>query len=174
MPDLDFQILSVEPLRDPATPALAFRLQVTNSKVQEPIYSIVLRCQIQIETARRRYSSQEQKRLHDLFGEPEQWAETLRSMLWANVTANIPSFTGSIIHPVPVLCAVDLTDRTAKYFNALEGGEVPIIFLFSGRVFYDSRMAGGVQVAPVPWSKEARFRFPVAIWSQAANLLEVS
>ncbi|HSU60665.1 MAG TPA: DUF6084 family protein [Bryobacteraceae bacterium] len=172
MPDLDFQIVSVESLRDPGTPGLAFHLCVTNRVEKEPIHSILLRCQIQIETPRRRYSAREQQRLWDLFGEPERWGQTLRSMLWANVSVNIPSFTGSVAHPVPIPCAFDLTDRTAKYFRALEGGDVPITFLFSGTVFYDSGTAG-LQVAPVPWSKEARFRLPVEVW-KAMESVEVS
>ncbi len=172
MPDLGFEIVDVQPMRDPEAPALSFHLRVTNRVSEEPIHAILLRCQIQIETPRRRYTSQEQEALRDLFGEPEQWAQTLRSMLWANIAVNVPSFTGSIIYPVPIPCAFDLAVGSTKYFHALEGGEVPITFLFSGNVFYDAG-AVGLQMAPVPWSKEARFRLPVQVWHEVTDLLEV-
>jgi hypothetical protein len=45
----------------------------------------------------------------------------------------------------------------------LAGGEVPICLQFSGTVFYDNG-EGGLQVAPISWDKEARFRMPVKVW----------
>jgi len=169
MPDLDFQIVNVEPVRDLATPALAFHLRLTNRAEQQPVHAILLRCQIQIEAPRRRYKPQEQEQLRDLFGEPERWAQTLRTMLWANTTVNVPSFTGSIVYPISVPCTFDLTVASAKYFHALEDGEVPLTFLFSGTVFYDSGQAA-FQAAPVPWNKEARFRLPVRVWKEMMDL----
>ena len=169
MPDFDFQIVKAEPVRDQATPALAFHLRVTNHAEQQPVHAILLRCQIQLEAPRRRYNPQEQESLRDLFGEPERWAQTLRSTLWANVSLNIPSFTGTVICPVCVPCTFDLMIGSAKYFHALEGGEVPVTFLFSGTVFYDSGQAG-FQVAPVPWNQEARFRLPIRVWKEMIDL----
>jgi hypothetical protein len=169
MPDLDFQIVNVEPARDLATPALAFHLRLTNRAEQQPVHAILLRCQIQIEAPRRRYKPQEQEQLRDLFGEPERWAQTLRTMLWANTTVNVPSFTGSIVYPISVPCTFDLTVANAKYFHALEDGDVPLTFLFSGTVFYDSGQTG-FQAAPVPWNKEARFRLPVRVWKEMMDL----
>ena len=43
MPDLDFQIVNVEPVRDLATPALAFHLRLTNRAEQQPVHAILLR-----------------------------------------------------------------------------------------------------------------------------------
>jgi hypothetical protein len=169
MPDLDFQIVDVEPVRDLATPALAFHLRVTNQVAEQTVHAILLRCQIQIEAPRRRYKPQEQEQLRDLFGEPERWAQTLRTMLWANIIVNVPSFTGSIVYPVTVPCTFDLTVASAKYFHALEDGEVPLTFLFSGTVFYDSGQAG-FQAAPVPWNKETRFLLPMPVWKETMDL----
>ena len=64
--------------------------RVTNANAGEPIYSVALRCQIQIEVTRRRYSEEDQERLLDLFGEPERWGQTLRNMLWTNAAATVP------------------------------------------------------------------------------------
>lgn len=169
MPDLGFEIVKVEPVRDLATPALAFHLRITNSMDQQPVHAILLRCQIQIEAPRRRYNSQEQEKLRDLFGEPERWGQTLRPMLWANTSVNIPSFAGSIVYPVSVPCTFDFTVASAKYFHAIDDGDVPVTFLLSGTVFYDSGQAG-FQVVPIPWNKEARFRLPVRVWKQTMDL----
>lgn len=169
MPDLDFEIVNVESLRDVANPALSFHVKVTNRASQQPVHAVLLRCQIQIEAPRRRYSSEEQEELRDLFGEPEQWAQTLRPMLWANVTVNIPSFAESTIYPVSVPCTFDLTVASSKYFHGVKSGTVPITFLFSGTVFYDAGQAG-LQVAPVPWNKEARYRFPVRVWKEMMDI----
>ncbi len=169
MPDLDFQIAGVEPVRDVATPGLAFQLRVTNREERQAVHAILLRCQIQIEAPRRRYNPKEQEELRDLFGEPARWGQTLRSMLWANISVNVPAFTGSITYPVCVPCTFDLTVASAKYFHALAGGEVPVTFLFSGSVLYDSGQTG-FQVAPVPWNKEARFRLPVQVWKEMMDI----
>lgn len=50
-----------------------------------------------------------------------------------------------------------------KYFDGLEGGEVTLCFLFSGTIFYKAG-DGRLQVAQVPWDKEANFRLPVQVW----------
>lgn len=172
LPDIDFEVAGVESVPDPANPAVSFRVQITNRTSQQAIHGILLRCQVQIEAARRRYTSQEQDGLRDLFGEPKRWSQTLRPVLWANVTHNVPSFTGSIVNSFLLSCAPDFTAASSKYFQALETGDVPLTFLFRGSVFYDSGQMG-VQVVPLPWSKEARFRFPVQVWHRAMNLVEV-
>src|ERR1700732_5257267 len=77
-----------------AAPALAFKLRVANTDEAETIHTVVLRCQIQIEVTRRRYTALDQERLRDLFGEPERWGQTLRNLLWTNTSAVIPQFTG--------------------------------------------------------------------------------
>jgi hypothetical protein len=163
MPDLDFRVESAAAVPFAAAPLLAFRIAVTNAKAGEAIFSVALRSQIQIEVTRRRYSEQDQERLLDLFGDPERWGQTLRSMLWTNVNATVSSFTGSTTVEVQVPCTFDFNVAATKYFHGVEKGEFPLCFLFSGTVFYDG--GGGVaQVAPISWSKEARFRLPVETW----------
>jgi len=169
MPELDFEIVSADPVRDLAVPALAFQLRIQNRAAEEQVHAILLRCQIQIEAPRRRYSLREQNELRDLFGEPERWSQTLRPMLWANVCMNIPSFGESVDSSVHVPCTFDLMVASTKYFHALAGGEVPLTFLFSGTVFYRAGQAG-FQVSPVPWTKEARFRLPVQTWQAMMDL----
>lgn len=169
MPDLSFEILSASPARDMLTPALAFGLRIANPFPEQAIQAVLLRCQIQIEVARRRYSTTEQENLWDLFDNPNRWSDTLRPMTWAITSVNIPAFTGSVVNTVTVPCTFDLTIATAKYFHGIEGGEVPLTFLFSGTVFFHPD-AGPLQVAPISWNKEARFRLPVETWKELMNL----
>lgn len=169
MPDLSFEILSASPARDMITPALVFELCVTNRIPQQAIHAILLRCQIQIEVARRRYSSVEQDHLRELFDDPSRWGDTLRPMTWLNISLNVPVFSGSTVCPIMVPCAFDFTVATAKYFHGIDDGEVPLTFLFSGSVFYDAGQ-GALQVAPIPWNKEARFRMPVQVWKDLMDL----
>jgi hypothetical protein len=169
MPDLSFDIVSAEPARDLITPAINFDLRVANRFPEQSIHAVLLRCQIQIETAKRRYSSEEQKQLRDLFDEPSRWGDTLRPMTWANLSVNIPAFTDSTGFPLTVPCSFDFSVATAKYFLGIEGGDVPLTFLFSGTVFHDAG-TGTLQVAPISWNKEARFRLPVTTWKALMDL----
>lgn len=169
MPDLSFEVVAANPVRDMITPALAFDLRVTNLFPEQAIHAVLLRCQIQIEVARRRYSSAEQNQLRDLFDEPSRWADTLRPMTWLNTSVNIPAFSGSTVYPLPVPCTFDFNVATAKYFHGIADGEIPLTFLFSGSVFYDAGQ-GALQVAPISWNKEARFRLPVQVWKSLMDL----
>ena len=44
---------------------------------------------------RRGYAPKEQARLLDLFGNPERWGQTLRSLLWMHTSIVVPHFEGS-------------------------------------------------------------------------------
>ena len=141
---------------------MAFELRLTNADRAETIHTVVLRCQIQIEVTRRRYTGGDQERLRDLFGEPERWGQTLRGMLWTHATAVVPPFRESTSVQLQVPCTFDFNVAATKYFDGLTDGEIPVCLMFSGTVFYDG--AGAVQVAPISWDKETRFRLPLNIW----------
>ncbi len=162
MPDLNFRIEGVEAARFSASPLLNFRLCVESD---EAVQAATLQCQIRIEPARRRYQPAEQRHLRDLFGEPERWGQTLRSMLWTHSIVVLPPFAERTVADLPAVCTFDFNVATAKYFHALEGGEVPLSFLFSGTIFH-AGPDGALQVAPVPWSKEAAFALPVRAWKE--------
>lgn len=162
MPDLRFEVESINIARAADAPALLFHLRIDADAAVE---TILLRCQIRIDAPRRRYSPEEQKRLRDLFGEPEQWSQTLRPMLWSNASATVPAFTRSIVCPLSIPCGFNAGEAYCKYFNALEGGEVPLTLLFSGSVFY--RLENGApQVVPIPWDKEAEANLAVQKWRE--------
>jgi hypothetical protein len=161
-PDLDFVVESVAPVSPSMVPMLRFTLRVTN-KGGGAVDAVNLQTQIQIEAARRTYIPREGEALLDLFGIPARYGRTLKTMLWTHVDTAIPGFTGSTVCSVDVPCTHDVTVTAGKYFFALEGGEVPLTFQFSGTVFYRDE-DGDLQVAPISWSKEAGCRLPVALW----------
>ncbi|HEX4000310.1 MAG TPA: DUF6084 family protein [Pirellulales bacterium] len=169
MPELNFQVEAVEADRHSISPLLIFKLRITNADPEEQIQSIALRCQLQIESTRRRYSPEEQAHLKDLFGEPDRWNQTLRGMLWTHASAQVPPFLGSVVADLPVPCTFDFNVAATKYFHGLADGEVPLILLFSGSVFY--RDGGGeLQVCQIPWDKETRHRLPVAVWQRMMDI----
>ena len=169
MPELVFQVRGAEAVGWAASPAIALNLEISSTPPEQAIQTVVLNCQIQIEAARRSYATAEQSRLRDLFAEPERWEQTLRSLLWTNLTATVPGFSGSIETKLPIPCTLDLNVAVAKYFHAIDGGSVPITLLFSGTVFY--RNSGNqLQAAPIPWSSEARFALPVHLWRECIDL----
>ena len=115
MPDLRFAIQSAEAVPFAVLPTITFKLEVTNGDPTERVHSGMLRAQIQIDASRRRYSAEEQARLLDLFGEPERWSTTLRSMLWTHVTMTLPQFAESVVIDVPVPCTFDFNVAATKY-----------------------------------------------------------
>jgi hypothetical protein len=163
MPDLDFVVEGVEVAPYAVSPLLLFRLRVTSANAGDEIASLALHCQIQIEATRRGYEPADQARLADLFGVPQRWAATLRTLLWTHANAAVPPFTDSCTIDLPVPCTFDFNVAAAKYFSALEDGEIPLLLQFSGTIFY-RESDGTLQVARVPWHKEAGFSLPVATW----------
>lgn len=165
MPDLRFEVVGAGAAPYAALPTLLFTLRVTNAPEGERIQSALLRCQIRIAATRRRYSPDAKARLVELFGEPERWRETVRSFLWTNATATLTPFAGATTVELPVPCSYDFEAATTKYFDALEEGEIPLEFLFSGTVFY-AGAGGNLQVALISWEREAEYRLPVALWKE--------
>jgi hypothetical protein len=99
-----------------------------------------------------------------LFGEPSRWRETLKPLLWTNTSLVVPAFEGSAEIDLPVTCTYDFEVVAAKYLSALEDGEVPLLFLFSGTVFV--KTGHGFQVEQIPWDREAAYRMPVRVWRE--------
>jgi hypothetical protein len=169
MPNLGFEVEGVELVANAATPMLAFKLRMTNANPQETIHTVALRCQIQLEVTRRKYTPEDQERLQDLFGEPSRWGQTLRNLLWTHVNLVVPSFEGTTLVDLPVPCTFDFNVAATKYFDGLSEGEIPVCLQFSGTVFY-ATSESGLQVAPISWDKEARFKLPVKLWREAMDI----
>lgn len=169
MPDLSFRIERAEAVPHAATPLLALKLRLTTADPAETIHTVALRCQIQMEVTRRKYTAGDQERLLDLFGEPARWGQTLRNLLWTHASLVVPSFQGTTLVDLPVPCSFDFNVAATKYFDGLADGDVPICVQFSGTVFYPAP-EGGLQVAPISWDKEARFKLPVKVWRDMMEL----
>lgn len=168
MVDLHFTVEDVKVERFAAAPTLIFKLHIAEATAAA-LQNVQLLCQLRIEATRRRYAPEERERLADLFGETHRWEDTLRGMLWTHVALQVPAFDGECSADLPVPCSFDFNVAATKYFYGLEGGEVPLTFLLSGTVFY--RDADGfLQMAQIPWSKEAEYRLPVRIWQEMMDI----
>jgi hypothetical protein len=169
MPELHFQIEAGEAVPHAAAPLIALKLRVSNLPADEAIHTLTLRCQVQIEPAKRRYVAQEQEKLLDLFGTPERWSRTVRPLLWMNTAVAIPGFTGSVLVDLELPCTFDFNVAATKYFHALDTGDIPICVMFSGTVFYQGP-DGALQVSQVPWDREANFRLPISVWKDMMEM----
>ena len=169
MPDLQLSIEGAEVVQYAAAPLLAFKARIINAPSDEIVHTVALRVQIQIEATRRKYDANEQSRLRDLFGEPDRWGQTLRSMLWTHASVVVPRFTGSVVADIPVPCTFDFNVAATKYFHGLADGDLPLNFLFSGTVFYPDQN-DHLQVAPISWDKEAKYRLPVKVWKDLMDM----
>jgi hypothetical protein len=169
MPELHFQIEGAEAVPHAATPLIALKLRITNLPATETIHAVTLRCQVQIEPAKRRYVPNEQEKLLDLFGTPERWARTVKPLLWMNTSVAVPRFTSELLVNLELPCTFDFNVAATKYFHALDSGEIPVAVMFSGTLFFEGP-DGGLQISQVPWDRESNFRLPVSVWKEMMEM----
>jgi uncharacterized protein DUF6084 len=156
-PELAFSVRDAAPLEHAAVPTLCFALEVTSA---QDVRSIVLDVQLQIAARRRPYDESAHDRLFELFGPPDAWGRSLRTLPWTRMTVVVPPFERTAIVDLHVPCSYDLEVVASRYFDALADGEVPLEFLFSGTVFYGTPL----QAARLSWNSEAEYRLPVRVW----------
>jgi hypothetical protein len=157
---LAFRVEGAEPLAFAAVPTLRFALAI-ESAGPEPIRSLLLDVQLQIAARQRSYAADDETGLLDLFGEPERWGTTLRTLLWTRTTLVVPAFEASTAVGLDVPCTYDFEVTAARYLAALSDGDVPLEFLFSGTAFYGE---GALRAERISWESEASYRLPVAVW----------
>ena len=167
MPELSFDVLDARPDVYGTDPTILFKLRIAETS-GDPIHTMVVRVQIQIDAQLRRYDDATRDRLSELFGERERWGETLRPFNWTHAATMLPGFRGSMETELAVPCTYDFDIAAAKYLHGLRDGDVPLSFLFSGTVI--SRGATGYAVTQIPWHKECTYRLPVATWRQTVDL----
>jgi hypothetical protein len=168
MPELSFSIGDVKAMPYTAVPTIAARLHIANAIKEERIQSIILNCQLQVQPLGRAYTAMEEARLLDLFGEREQWGRTMKPLHWTNLVLKIPPFTDETATDLPLPCSLDFDVAANKYFYGLDVGNIAIAVMFSGTVFYEDDH-GSMQIAQIPWDREARLRLPVEVWKQAID-----
>ena len=169
MPELHFEVEGTEAVEHAAAPLIALKLRITNVPATEEIHSLTLRCQVQIEPAKRRYVPSEQEKLLDLFGDPDRWSRTVRPLLWMNTSVAVPGFSDTTVVELQLPCTFDFNVAATKYFHALESGDIPVCVMFSGTVFYKGR-EDTLQVSQVPWDREVNLRLPVSVWKQMMDM----
>jgi hypothetical protein len=167
MAELAFDCVGARADKYAVSPSMSLVLRIAETSGQK-VEAIALRCQIRIEPTRRRYSDAEAERLNDLFGDTQRWADTLKPLQFTNVSVMVPAFTGSTEVELPVMLSYDLEIGSTRYFAGLDDGEIPLLLLFSGTVF--TSVDGRLQAQQVPWSKEAAYRLPVALWREAIDM----
>jgi hypothetical protein len=166
-PELAFEVLGARPVRHAAAPMMTLDLQVRETLGRQ-VYMIGLTIQLMIEPARRTYDAVTRERLAGLFGAPERWAVTTRSLLWAQLDVVVPAFTGATTAAVALPCSYDLELAATKYLYALADGEAPLALHFNGMVYYPDER-GGLQMVLVPWSQSIDFRMPVSVWRETVE-----
>jgi hypothetical protein len=163
MVDLDFTVEGVEMERHAVAPLLQFALRASSNAPEAAVLNVLLNCQIRIEPTRRIYAAPEHELLSELFGAPDRWGQTLQSFLWTHCNILIPAFERECVVKLPVACSFDFNIAATKYFHGIEGGEVPLNFLFSGSVFYRDA-EGDLQIGQIAWTKESAYRLPAQVW----------
>jgi hypothetical protein len=163
-PDLDFTVLGARTVRYAAAPMLALDLHISETSGRE-VYMLALKIQLMIEPARRAYDEATRERLVELFGAPERWAVTTRSLVWSALDVVVPAFTGSTTVTVPIACQYDLELAAAKYLHSLPDGDAPLALHFNGMIYYPGEH-GEMQIVLVPWAKSIEFRMPVSVWRE--------
>jgi len=163
-PAPEFTVLGARAVEHAAAPTLSLTLGVSEPQGRE-VFAIALRTQIQFEPATRTYTPETKALLVELFGEPERWAGTTHSFVWAVEDVMIPSFTATSTFEIAVPCTYDLELAATKYLYALPDGEAPLSLHFSGSIFYPAAQ-GRMQMAQIPWSTTTRFELPVGTWKR--------
>lgn len=166
-PELSFAVTGASAERHTAVPTVSFALRVSRLD-GPPVRSIVLDTQIQIAARQRSYEQREREQLRELFDTPQRWGTTLRTLLWTRLTVTVPPFEDSGEVALQVPCSYDLEASDANFLSALEGGEVPLEFLFSGSIFYTGPN-GMLQTTRISWEREAEYRMPVSVWREAMD-----
>ncbi|MGH9076733.1 MAG: DUF6084 family protein [Acidimicrobiales bacterium] len=158
---IDVAGIRVEPYA--AVPTIVWSLRLRESTGAR-VHTIALHTQVRIEAQRRLYDEAERGRLLAMFGEADQWSESLRPFQWTTFDTLVPGFEGEITVEVPMACTYDFEVAGSRYMHSLERGEVPLVLLFSGTVF--TKGGAGLSVGLVPWHLEARHLMPVALWRE--------
>lgn len=154
--------LAAEPYA--VAPQLTARLRIEETRGRQ-VHAMALRSQVRIEPQRRGYASDEL--LRALFGTRERWADTLKPFLWMQANATVPGFRHETETNLVLPCTYDLDVIGTKYLHALDAGDVPLDFLFSGTVFLRGESdVPGFAVEQVPWECESRYSMPVTVWRE--------
>lgn len=163
MAELKIDVVGVRAEAYASLPTLMWSLRLRES-TGALVHTVALRTQVRIEAQRRQYNLVERARLLDMFGEAPLWSKSLRPFSWAHLDTMISGFTDEAVIDMPMACTYDFEVAGAKYLHDLDGGEVPLVFLFSGTMFIKGEDGFAAQL--VPWNLESRYSLPVVVWRE--------
>jgi uncharacterized protein DUF6084 len=166
MTAVHFAIASARSEPHAAAPTLVFRV-VAEEPSGASIQAALLRCQVFIDVRHRRYSLTEGERLSEVVGHRARWKDTMTPLLWATVPVVLSRCHGTVELDLPISCSYDFEVASAKYLRALDDGEIPLVFMFSGTIFYGGR--SGVRMSQLPVDTETSFRLPLDSWREAMS-----
>src|SRR5919197_1811835 len=89
VPRLAFAVQDAAAVDHAAVPTLRFALELAADR---PVRSVLLDVQVQIAARLRPYDRGEQEGLLELFGTPDRWGTTLRTLPWTRATLVVPPF----------------------------------------------------------------------------------
>lgn len=167
VPDLDFAVTGAHAVTDAAVPTIGFRLAIGRTGGGR-VRSVSLNVDVRIAVAHRRYDHADRLVMARLFGQPEQWATSMRPLTWARVSTVIPPFDERRETELPVPCSRDMELAVTSYFHGVRDGRIPLDFLFSGTVFHDGP-DGRLRTAQISWSKEAACQLPAGLWHEVTG-----
>ena len=149
MPDLNFSVDGAEAVPFAATPMIALKLHIENA-IRERRFT-PSRCERRSRSRPRGgVTRSEKEQLLDLFGEPDRWSHTLRSMLWTHASTVVPSFPRARAADLQVPCTFDFNVAATKYFHGVSDGDIPLNPIVQRQCFLCRRAR-----APCRW-----LRFP--------------
>ncbi len=165
MPDLNSASRGRSRSTSPPAPLLLFKVRVAETGCRAPIHTAVLRCQVRIEPARRRYAGRAKRRAWwTCSARRSAGARRMRPMLWTHAVAVVPPFTGSAAVDVPVPCSYDFNVAADQVFRRPgRGAKSRFASSSAAPIFYEAD-DGALQVGQIAWEKEATYRLPVAVW----------
>lgn len=166
MPELSFAIEAAKTVKHAASPELALTIAIRD-RAAHAIQSVLLTSQVWIEAKDRVYSKEEKQQLAELFGDEARWDRSVHRMMWARTSVVVSAFESHTSIDMPLPCPWDFETSISKYLFFLTGGSIPLTLQFSGSVFFTREDA--LQIAPIPWTSEARFALPAAIYRETLD-----
>jgi hypothetical protein len=166
MAELSADIVDVRVEPYAAVPTLMWSLRLREATGIR-VHTVALHVQVRIEPQRRRYDQVEEDRLLALFGPASRWGESLRPFLWTHVDTMVSGFSDETVVDLPMACTYDFDVAGSKLLHSLEGGELPLVFLFNGTVF--TKGEAGFAAELIPWNLECQYRLPVATWREVMD-----
>ena len=129
-----------------------------------PIYTIALRCQINVDPARRRYDADPASDCPSCSESPSGGARRPRASCGRASTCSSRASKARPTSTSRCPAATTSRSRPPDISRGLSDGAVPLSFHLSGSVFYKTS-SGELRITQVPWDIDVRYELPLAVWT---------